>query len=272
MPNNINQLVKDAIVSNNPISFGKIGGIEASHIMNYLVTGEPKLVRGNSLAINAGIVVKNENELRVWHELFLQSVKQLDYVLEWCPEQGDKYILDKVWNGKKRFYSFEGLEPFEYKQDGWHCSLSGKKVLELSPLKNSIEQQIKKYDKLWESASIKELSVIKTPQPPALTGEEEKSFLYTLKDLQEKISRESFDVAIVGCGGFSLLLLSFIKNNMKKPSIHLGGATQLLFGIRGKRWDVGFKDRSWYGTKEWIRPLEEDTPINKNLVEEGCYW
>ena len=59
---------------------------------------------------------------------------------------------------------------------------------------------------------------------------------------------------------------------MGKPSIHLGGGNQLLYGIMGKRWDEGFKNTSWYGTSSWTRPLKEDTPQKKNLVENGCYW
>ena len=95
--------------------------------------------------------------------------------------------------------------------------------------------------------------------------------MYTLQSLQEQISKADFDFATVGCGGFSLMLLEHIKK-MGKSSIHLGGANQLLFGIKGKRWDSGFSNKDWYGTSEWIRPLEEEIPKNKNLVENGCYW
>lgn len=267
----INNIIKKAIINNQNLSFGKIGGVEASHLANYLTTGNPQLVRGNSLAINAGIIVKNENELRLWSELYLESIKNLDYVLEWCPEQGDKFILDNIWKGKERFYSFEDLEPFVHEKEGWHHSLKNKKILVLSPFKKTIEGQAKKYSELWSEAQIGGVEIIKTPYPPALTNEQPVSFFYTLKYLKEEISKKDFDFAVIGCGGFSLLLAEHIKN-IGKPSVHLGGATQLLFGIRGKRWDMGFSNKNWYATDKWTSPLKEEIPPNKHLVEEGCYW
>ena len=61
----------------------------------------------------------------------------------------------------------------------------------------------------------------------------------------------------------------FTNYELGKPSIHLGGGNQLLYGIMGKRWDTAFKDNIWYGTNHWTRPLDEETPKNKNLVENG---
>ena len=60
--------------------------------------------------------------------------------------------------------------------------------------------------------------------------------------------------------------------SLGKPSIHLGGGNQLLFGIRGKRWDTSFAKYDWYGTKDWVRPIPEEIPQYNNLVEGGCYW
>ena len=50
-------------------------------------------------------------------------------------------------------------------------------------------------------------------------------------------------------------------------SIHAGGATQLLFGIKGKRWDeCGFYN------DYWVRPSEREKPLGYEKVEGGCYW
>ena len=86
----------------------------------------------------------------------------------------------------------------------------------------------------------------------------------------EQCKSMDFDVAIIGCGAYGFPLGAEIKK-MGKCAIHLGGVTQLLFGIRGKRWD------SYGGVYEsmindsWIRPSgEEITDIVKS-VEDGCY-
>ena len=80
----------------------------------------------------------------------------------------------------------------------------------------------------------------------------------------------NFDVAIIGCGAYGLPLAARIKE-AGKIAIHLGGATQLLFGIKGKRWDgVGFGDK--YYNEYWVRPEESEKPQNAVLIENGCYW
>ena len=58
---------------------------------------------------------------------------------------------------------------------------------------------------------------------------------------------------------------------MKKSSIHLGGATQILFGIKGHRWDTHDVISSFYND-HWVRPSKEETPEKAKINEEGCYW
>lgn len=82
-----------------------------------------------------------------------------------------------------------------------------------------------------------------------------------------------FDVAIIGCGAYGFPLAAKLKE-AGKQAIHLGGATQLLFGIKGKRWknNKAFDYVSKYFNNDWIYPLEEDTPKRAENIEDGCYW
>lgn len=272
--NYVNEEIKFCIDTGRWNSFGKVGGTESAHIMHYLQTNCPKLVRGDELHRASGIYTETPEELKSWCDLYIDSIKSLDYVLEWCPEQGDKYILDKIWKGKHRFYSFDDLEPFIHLEEGWHYSLSNKKVLVLSPFEKTIYKQVENYSKIWNGAEIGDVQVIKTPSSSVLTGKEPVKFMEIYDDLSNKIKNSDFDFAIVGVGGFSLPLLKIIKE-MKKPSIHLGGAVQIVFGICGNRWDNNekFINSSWYNKNSyWTRPLLEETPTNHKLNENGCYW
>jgi len=56
-----------------------------------------------------------------------------------------------------------------------------------------------------------------------------------------------------------------------EKAIHIGGGTQLLFGIKGKRWD-DYKPAARYYNQYWVRPLPEETPENAKKVENGIYW
>ena len=86
--------------------------------------------------------------------------------------------------------------------------------------------------------------------------------------MKEEINEKDFDIAIIGCGAYGLPLAAYIKS-IGKQAIHLAGKTQLLFGIKGKRWnnnpDINY-------TKHWISPLPEDIPDNHTKIEDGCYW
>jgi hypothetical protein len=57
-----------------------------------------------------------------------------------------------------------------------------------------------------------------------------------------------------------------------KKAVHLGGSTQILFGIKGKRWEENNKFISSIMNQHWVRPLESETPSNINKIEDGCYW
>ena len=46
---------------------------------------------------------------------------------------------------------------------------------------------------------------------------------------------------------------------------------QLLFGIKGKRWDDHPIISKLYNSA-WVRPAESETPPSKSVVEGGSYW
>jgi hypothetical protein len=58
---------------------------------------------------------------------------------------------------------------------------------------------------------------------------------------------------------------------MGKKGVHLGGATQLLFGIRGKRWDDDPDLQPLYN-EHWVRPHSEEVPKDFQTLEKGAYW
>ena len=196
-------------------------------------------------------------------------------MLQWCPEYGDKAIIENFLPSARVYSSFGELEPFFIREKNWFTNLENKKVLVVSPFKQSIESQIPNLKDLWnKDMSSTEFNVIKFPYSPFVSGkQEDKSYAHLLQRIQEQIKSEAFDVAIIGAGGYSIPIASFVKQ-IGKVGIHMGGALQLLFGIKGKRWDNNhkFKDSEFYNSEKWIRPLPQDLPMNSFAVEGGCYW
>ena len=58
-----------------------------------------------------------------------------------------------------------------------------------------------------------------------------------------------------------------------KQAIVIGGGLQLLFGIKGKRWDNGFPEITSLYNEYWVRPSAEETPEKQQKLDDaGAYW
>lgn len=91
--------------------------------------------------------------------------------------------------------------------------------------------------------------------------------------MQDDISHIDFDIALIGCGAYGMPLGAFIKSQMHKKAIHMGGTLQILFGIKGKRWEENGYDYQYKLYNEyWVRPTDDLKPKNYKDVEGGCYW
>ena len=165
------------------------------------------------------------------------------------------------------------LEPYRF-SNPWTKALKGKKVLVIHPFANTIQQQYEKRKQIWGEKEILpefELQTLKAVQSAA--GEKDERFVdwfEALDYMKAEIAKRDFDIAIIGCGAYGFPLAAYIKE-LGKQAIHLGGATQLLFGIKGNRWenDSGVKQ---YFNEYWVRPSMDETPKNNTSVEGGCYW
>ena len=78
------------------------------------------------------------------------------------------------------------------------------------------------------------------------------------------------DIAIIGCGAYGFPLAAKLKE-AGKQAIHLGGVTQIMFGIKGKRW-VESPTYRFSFNEAWEYPLESERPDSSQKVEESCYW
>lgn len=181
----------------------------------------------------------------------------------------------------------ETLYPF-FVNDPWTKGLKGKKVLIVHPFEDSIKQQYKKRELLFENKDILpefELITLKAIQSAAGIQTPYKDWFEALKVMEEQITKIDFDICLLGCGAYGLPLAAHVKR-MGKKAIHIGGGLQLLFGIKGKRWDnpnYGKEEFKLYKNlmdlsynslynEHWIRPLISDTPDSFNKIDNGTYW
>ena len=123
-------------------------------------------------------------------------------------------------------------------------------------------------DKVLPEFELKTLKAIQT-----IAGETDDRFetwFDALEYMYQEAMKIDFDIAILGCGAYGLPLAAKLKK-AGKQAIHMGGVTQILFGIKGRRWldnprtGIVFNDA-------WTFPRESETPKNCNVVENHCYW
>lgn len=88
--------------------------------------------------------------------------------------------------------------------------------------------------------------------------------------MEDKIDKIDFDIAIIGAGAYGLPLTAYCKE-IGKQAVQMSGATQILFGIKGKRWDEHPYISKLYN-EHWVRPMTSETPPEIEKVEGGSYW
>lgn len=286
-----NEFIKQGLLGENPFMVARYGSCEFDAMTYPYVLGLPIRVRYKLfvkglityvhrddvfvdrflklLCNNAGFFPYDECLVDKYSRLMLGSSESVDLLGTW------NWIPDLIYKQQlkgSRFVQADFLEPYDFEHP-WTKALEGKKVLVIHPFAKTIECQYKRRELLWENQAILpafELKTIKAVQTIAGEKSEFESWFDALEWMENEIDKIDFDIAIIGCGAYGFPLAAYCKKNGKK-AIHLGGATQILFGIRGKRWEE-LPEVAKFMNEYWVRPLPEETPQAKQTVEGGCYW
>lgn len=220
---------------------------------------------------NAGVFPRGQKMALKFSEISIEAAKKVDLLGVWGSNMQD-YLVNNVCPKEMFITSLGNLEPYN-SSFPWSRALEGKKVLVIHPFKETIEAQYKRRELLFENPNILpkfDLKVIKAVQ--TIAGEKDDRFddwTEALEYMYQQTLNEDYDVAIIGCGAYGMPLAAKIKES-GKIAIHLGGATQLMFGIKGARWDNHPLSKLY--NEYWVRPSENETPQMAKKVEGACYW
>ncbi len=175
------------------------------------------------------------------------------------------------------------MEPY-WAERPWSRALKGKKVLVVHPFAALIEKQYREHrTHLFENPDVLpefELQTIEAVQSLGGDAGQFKTWFEALHYMEEEIDKRDFDIALIGCGAYGFPLAAHVKRSGKK-AVHLGGALQLLFGIKGNRWEDPRYGEDALGRKSpylelfneyWCRPDKDMKPVHANKVEGACYW
>ncbi len=220
------------------------------------------------MANNAGFFPPDANSLLQFADRMLIDVAELDLLGSWLKNE----------NKLREFFSqasivpLSSLEPY-LSRTPWSKSLAGQRVLVVHPFVDTIRKQYERRELLFEDDDVLpdfSLLTLKAVQSIAYSKTRFSNWFEALSWMENEIEEIDFDVAIIGAGAYGFPLAAFVKR-LGRKAVHLGGATQILFGIKGKRWENVPQFMSLFN-QHWVRPQPSETPKKYLDVESGCYW
>ena len=286
-----NALIAGAIREGKPCMISRFGTPESLAVLNYLDIRERRdaspvkryhaFFQGRwdkwdekikaLLFNNVGLFPISDANLDRFARYYMSQIERMDLVGVWKMVPGESYLIKRCCPKACRFEPL-ALEPYFY-DNPWSMALEGRKVLVIHPFADSIEAQYRRRKLLFRDPRVLpdfHLATVRAVQSLAGSKTPFADWFEALEWMQSEVKKADFDVAIIGAGAYGLPLSAFVKS-LGKVSIQMGGATQILFGIRGKRWD-NMKEFSDIINEHWVRPATSEMISCAHKIEEGCYW
>lgn len=223
----------------------------------------------HALSNNAGFFPHTPAAGRGFVERMLADLREVDVLGTWCKQE--VCFADQLAPAAR--VRFRDLEPYMHAQP-WSWWLAGKRVLVVHPFTDTIASQYAKRERLFDDPHVLpefELLLVRAVQSIAGNRTDFATWFDALAHMEAQITKLDFDVALIGCGAYGLPLAAHVKR-LGRKAVHLGGQTQLLFGIKGKRWETGHEQIRSLFNSHWVYPSETERPAGLARVEGGAYW
>lgn len=271
-----NELIYRLVTGGRPALVGRIGSTELSCVKHFLEKrqGERKAAYPTKVAsrmnVLSGFFPSTAEGLDNFCRIYLDAVAELDVLGVWWNPFED-VVAKQICPGAS-LVRIRSLEPY-FHSEPWSRALGGKTILVVHPFADSIRENFNRNrTRLFEDASVLpafELRTVRAVQSIAGEATEYATWFDALEAMKAQMDDEPCDVCIIGAGAYGLPLAAHAKRT-GKVAIHLGGATQVLFGIYGRRYETD--EASRFINRWWVRPTPAETPTGATSVEGGCYW
>lgn len=292
-PDKVSEMIYSLLSLDRPCMIARFGANELNAVVNYLgvncdkhsiikyIKGEQNEWWWNksimyNMQNNAGFFSSTPENMQRFGEIMVNDIKEVDLLGSWL--QNEYYVDFYLHNTIK--VNLLLLEPFWAKKP-WTRVLKGKKVLVIHPFAETIQNQYSKRKYLFSNSDVlPDFQLITLKAIQSFGGTELFSdWFEALEWMRQKMDKIDYDICLIGCGAYGFPLAAHAKRKGKK-AVHLGGSLQLLFGIKGSRWenpDYGLKTLKRKGAytslfnEYWCRVSDCEKIKNLDKVENGCY-
>jgi hypothetical protein len=260
-----------AIEEKKSFLISRIGHSEARCLAHTQEVKNPPKQNLEMLWHSSGVYPAEPGEFAKFASSYIMAMNSID-ILAIMRTGHEKKVVDQHINNVLKC-SLISIEPYLHPRP-WSMHLKGLDVLVVTPFCDSIKQNYysNRANLFLDQRVLPEFQIktVRSPQGLCHNKTGFASWSDGLAYLKNEVDMIQYDVAILGCGAYGLPLGAHIKEK-GKVAIHLGGVTQLLFGVRGKRWDDAPLYQGLFNS-HWVRPTKNERPTGWEKMEGGCYW
>jgi hypothetical protein len=237
-----------------------------------------------TLELNAGVFPKSTESIHDWYKEYKHAVEEASILVTgWYGIYGKEELeyTNAICSSSVKYIPLRSLEPYYCIKDSvWTRVLEGQRVTVVSSFADSMKKQIEYSDLIWSHKSIlpktTEWSFVRSFYGPETAKhtcqwpEHIQSWKDAVDSLENDVLNTNPRIVLIGCGGLAMPLAWRLKQKGCIVVV-LGGAIQIMFGIKGRRWDNHPVISRFY-TADWIYPSIEEIPGGALEIEGGCYW
>jgi hypothetical protein len=267
-----------ALMATQPFMAARFGSTELRALVQYegVELGLFRYVHdvfGKYLCKSSGFFPNEQSQLMKFGSLMREAARETDLLGIWYNHMEDYFA--RFWLASARLTVLSGFEPYPTCEGiPWTKALAGRKVLVIHPFVDSIRKQYEtNRERLFANKDILpkfDLHTVRAVQTVENTQSEFQDWFAALDSMVEQARQVDYDVAIIGAGAYGYPLAARIKQQGKQ-AIHIGGSTQVLFGIRGRRWDQLPKVAAHFN-EYWVYPMAHERPANAASFGVKGYW
>ncbi len=265
-----NTLIGQKIKSGKPFALCRLGSAEFTLMQLY---DEYQMFHHNRLHQSNMYSLFHESieEIDRWTMLTKEDMQDVDIMAYFEDHPIEEYLI-RTYCRQAALIRLEQIETFLYDVP-WTMALEGKKVLIISPFVETIKQQYPRMDKIYEGHKVLPSFELLTLKSVWFSGTDDDFDTYfdALDYLYTEAMKIDFDIALLSCSTFGFNLACMFKR-AGRQAIQYGGALQVLFGIRGARWDNSPYTK--YYNDYWVRAPKTEAPSKsfQKKLDNGCYW
>ena len=283
----IKEAIQTALKNKTPLLISRHGSFEFQCVAMKLRSPQSQLNMPiiTILHKNAGVFPRDVTAAEEWLAEYWKATCHADGMATgwYLPTAIEEKALVKKYNPKAFQFPLRSLESYYVDvENRWTSLFANRRVTVVSSFAKTMQEQVLKAKEIWGQNSESLLpsstkwSFVRCYYPSDLTTKSTawpntiKSWKDAVDSIVSGVEETDPEIVLIGCGALAGPAGLSLKGK-GRIVIVLGGAIQVLFGIKGGRWK-NHAIISQFWNDSWVYPSETETPSHAISVENKCYW